>query len=209
MDYNPNHSVFSDEPNIQDPEIVSPDIVIFRKALPEYVCKHILNRINIQNCWSKSKTVGEHETGVDPSASPRQSQSIFISDKQNLKDIDNYIHKVFISTLDAYTKCMGRDGAVSSGISCDEGYTLLKYDVGGFYKEHIDHSNNANIPRIISALLYLNDNFEGGETYFPRQNTTVSPKTGDIVFFPSIYTHPHIAQPVKDGTKYCIVSWWR
>jgi prolyl 4-hydroxylase len=94
--------------------------------------------------------------------------------------------------------------------------TILRYRAGQFYKRHIDNLLLASrfqevqqgIPtRDISVVGYLNDNFEGGETYFDRQNVTVQPKTGAVLLFPSYFTHPHASLPVTKGQKYAFTSW--
>lgn len=89
----------------------------------------------------------------------------------------------------------------------DEGYNLLKYSGGQEYKEHSDGSSASG--RCVSAILYLNEDFEGGELEFPRFNVKIKPKPGMLVLFPSNYAYSHIAHPVTSGTKYAIVTWVR
>lgn len=88
-----------------------------------------------------------------------------------------------------------------------EGYQMLKYQPGNFYKKHIDGWTAKY--RVVSAVLYLNDNFEDGFTGFPKQYTKIKPQTGTMLFFPSNYSYPHEALPPKNGTKYCIVTWYK
>ena len=94
------------------------------------------------------------------------------------------------------------------GILDDEGYTLLKYENGTHYKQHHDCGGNHR-DRVVSILVYLNDDYEGGQLTFPFFDVTYTPMAGDIVLFPSNYTFAHIAEPVTKGTKYAIVSWMR
>lgn len=54
----------------------------------------------------------------------------------------------------------------------------------------------------------LNTNFEGGGTWFPRQNVLGNPRDGYCTLFPSI-THPHGGRPTTAGTRYIIVSFCR
>jgi prolyl 4-hydroxylase len=61
---------------------------------------------------------------------------------------------------------------------------------------------------VISALLYLND-VQGGETHFTYFNTSVSPKAGRLVVFPSNYAYTHEAYPPIEGYKYVCVFWTR
>jgi predicted 2-oxoglutarate/Fe(II)-dependent dioxygenase YbiX len=94
--------------------------------------------------------------------------------------------------------------------------TILRYRTGQFYKRHIDNLLLANrfqevqqgIPtRDISVVGYLNDDFEGGETYFDRQDVKVQPKAGAVLLFPAYFTHPHASLPIVKGEKYAFTSW--
>lgn len=94
--------------------------------------------------------------------------------------------------------------------------TILRYREGQFYKRHVDNLLLASrfqevqqgIPtRDISVVGYLNDDFEGGETYFDRQDVKVRPKAGAVLLFPAYFTHPHESLPVRKGKKYAFTSW--
>jgi predicted 2-oxoglutarate/Fe(II)-dependent dioxygenase YbiX len=94
--------------------------------------------------------------------------------------------------------------------------TILRYRPGQFYKRHIDNILLASrfeeieqgIPtRDISVVGYLNDDFEGGETYFDRQDVKVQPEAGAVLVFPAYFTHPHESLPILQGEKYAFTSW--
>ncbi len=94
--------------------------------------------------------------------------------------------------------------------------SILRYLPGQSYKRHVDNLllesrfvevANGIPTRDISIVGYLNDDFEGGETLFDRQNLKVKPKQGSVVVFPAYYTHPHQSLPVLKGKKYAFTSW--
>ena len=94
--------------------------------------------------------------------------------------------------------------------------SILRYRKGQFYKRHVDNillssrfqEVEHGLPtRDISVVGYLNDDFDGGETYFDRQAIKVKPKAGAVVLFPSYFTHPHQSLPIINGTKYAFTSW--
>jgi prolyl 4-hydroxylase len=94
--------------------------------------------------------------------------------------------------------------------------SILRYGEGQFYKRHVDNILLASrfqelehgIPtRDISIVGYLNDDFEGGETYFDRQNIKVKPLAGAALVFPAYFSHPHQSLPVTKGHKYVFTSW--
>lgn len=99
--------------------------------------------------------------------------------------------------------------AEESGIffSHMESISMLEYLSGdGFYKPHYDFGPDT--PRTMSAVLYLNDVEEGGETYFDQIDVTVSPKAGRLVLFPSTYPYSHEARNPLSGNKYVLVTWF-
>jgi predicted 2-oxoglutarate/Fe(II)-dependent dioxygenase YbiX len=91
----------------------------------------------------------------------------------------------------------------------DCGYLVLRYGVGHSYGIHVDCYNMEQVHRAISILIYLNDDYEGGELYFPRQDIKLRLPPGSIVMFPSMGTHPHEGCVVTKGIKYVVVSWAR
>jgi predicted 2-oxoglutarate/Fe(II)-dependent dioxygenase YbiX len=92
---------------------------------------------------------------------------------------------------------------------------LLRYKVGGKYGAHADSEVlDKNIGRYykaqdrdVSMLLYLNDDYTGGELTFTRLNYTYHPTAGDLVMFPSGTLFRHRAHTVNTGRKYALVSW--
>lgn len=92
---------------------------------------------------------------------------------------------------------------------------LLRYGPGGKYVAHADAEDfDAQqrqffriIDRDFSMLIYLNDDYEGGEIYFKHLNFTYKPRAGSFVAFPSNHVFSHESQPIISGTKYALVSW--
>lgn len=99
------------------------------------------------------------------------------------------------------------DYAASWGINVIyyEAFNFVKYDgEGSHFNIHADHGPAYNCT--VSAVVYINDDYEGGELKFPRlDNLVYKPKVGDIVLCPSNYIYEHASLPIKSGTKYCVV----
>lgn len=84
---------------------------------------------------------------------------------------------------------------------------LLHYNTeDGFYKPHTD--SGPGMQRIFSALLYLNDVEEGGETYFNKFDISVTPTAGRLVLFPANYIYLHEARTPKSNDKFALVTWF-
>lgn len=92
-------------------------------------------------------------------------------------------------------------------ITGDSGYELLKYDEGGFYKQHVDNSTKND--REISCSLLLNDNYEGGEFGFFDRQLKYKLKKGSAIIFPSNFMYPHEIMPITKGTRYSIITWFK
>jgi len=86
-----------------------------------------------------------------------------------------------------------------------EAFNFVKYEgEGSHFNIHADHGPAYNCT--VSAVVYINDDYEGGELKFPRlDNLVYKPRVGDIVLCPSNYIYEHASLPIKSGTKYCVV----
>jgi hypothetical protein len=86
---------------------------------------------------------------------------------------------------------------------------LLKYEVGGKYEIHTDHSHQSQ--RTLTFILNLNEDYDGGDFVFYNQNNTemkrIKCKTATCIMFPSNFQYPHRIEPITKGTRYSIVAW--
>ncbi len=78
---------------------------------------------------------------------------------------------------------------------------------GGFHNWHFENAKYENSQRYFVIQVYLNDNFEGGETQFLHQGLMEKPVTGDVLMFPAGYTHVHRGNPPLGGVKYLATTW--
>jgi len=92
----------------------------------------------------------------------------------------------------------------------DQGLRLLRYEEGGYFRPHYDQGRRRDHTgaRWLSMVLFLNDDFRGGQLAFPRQELEVPPRAGTAVLFPSNFCFPHCARTVRQGTKYSVVTWF-
>jgi hypothetical protein len=98
-------------------------------------------------------------------------------------------------------------GTTAEGIN---DITVLKYEKGGHYSLHIDAA--PTIPRQLSCILMLNNDYEGGHLKFadPKDNHVyldVDPKPGRLIVWPSNFAFPHGVTPVTEGKRYVVVAW--
>jgi predicted 2-oxoglutarate/Fe(II)-dependent dioxygenase YbiX len=60
----------------------------------------------------------------------------------------------------------------------------------------------------VSAIYYLNDEFDGGEIFFERAQLMVKPRRGLLLAFPSDADHVHEVLPVSSGVRYTMAIWF-
>lgn len=96
---------------------------------------------------------------------------------------------------------------------------LLKYEVGGHYKPHFDGVATwrnpdgstiwkKSVDRDLSCVIFLNDDFEGGDFVFPELRVRVRPEPGLMICFPSTQYYLHQVEPVTKGVRYSMVTWF-
>jgi len=77
----------------------------------------------------------------------------------------------------------------------------------GYHVFHHERTVAQSCEREIAALVYLNDEFEGGETEFLFCKKRVKPKKGSVVLFPAGFTHTHRGLMVLEGEKFAVATW--
>lgn len=91
-----------------------------------------------------------------------------------------------------------------TAIGLNEQFRFYKYESGQRFKKHVDgrfKRNNEEESRI-TFMIYLNEDFEGGETNFNQLN--IKPVTGNALCF--IHEQKHEGSSVKTGIKYVLRS---
>jgi prolyl 4-hydroxylase len=113
---------------------------------------------------------------------------------------------------------LNRRLAAVSGVPAEnaEPLLILRYRPGQQYTRHFDALPSLDNQRIKTALVYLSDDYGGGETEFPRLDLKVRGRRGDVLVFRNIdddgVTLPlseHAGLPVTSGVKYLASRWIR
>jgi hypothetical protein len=103
---------------------------------------------------------------------------------------------------------------------------LLRYQPGQAYQLHYDAfvEDESGVNRMLedggqrirTALIYLNEEYTGGETRMEYLDIEVKGKTGDLLVFDNVDAGGrqhrdslHTGKPVKTGTKWLLSQWYR
>ena len=85
-----------------------------------------------------------------------------------------------------------------------EVYQLVAWPEG---TEQPVHTDRRRAGTTHAAIAYLNDDFEGGETFFPDIDTVVTPRRGTLIGFPGPVL-PHGVRRITRGTRYTLALWF-
>jgi len=85
--------------------------------------------------------------------------------------------------------------------------SIAKYFTGKQMGPHVDSYDDNRAP-VLSVVLYLNDNYEGGELHFKDQNVSIKPSAGSLIAFPSVAPYYHQSMVVTKGIKYMSPGFW-
>lgn len=170
--------------------IVDNDIKIINGFLDKNICQNIILDAEIEGL-NKSQVIKEGTEVHDDYS--RSSSTLFLKDKYGLSDLlIRAIPQVSLLNI--------------------EGWQLVRYNKSEEFKEHFDCLNREK-DRLITCLIYLNDDFEGGETFFVNKNKSIIPNTGRLVVWKNISNGTcdsmslHAGNPVTSGVKYILVTW--
>jgi prolyl 4-hydroxylase len=108
--------------------------------------------------------------------------------------------------------------AAATGTSAAQGEPLqiLRYGPGQQYREHLDAVPGLPNQRILTMLIALNDDFDGGATDFPKAGLSLRGQPGDALLFRNIgaderpdHASLHAGAPVTRGVKQIASRWIR
>jgi hypothetical protein len=69
-------------------------------------------------------------------------------------------------------------------------------------------ANQLALKNVLGSIVYITDDFIGGEHHFDYLDITYKPKKGDILMFPSNYMAAHRIFPVERGERYAYLGWY-
>ena len=181
----------------------SPKITILKNFIDENASNEIINTYSSAN---KPSYVTD---GITITKSKFRSSSSSLIKKENKK------------ILKLRTKiCSLFDWSLND---CER-FQFITYNEGEEYAPHFDAFDTNQIKssrgkiknqRLITNIIYLNENFTGGETLFPKLDVSIKAETGMILSFENCisdtnFLNPfsiHQSNPISEGKKHILISW--
>lgn len=176
-------------------EYIAPGVKMIENSYDR--CEQLIDIVNNMDMWRTAR-VGDNEERPEY----RTTRNITLSRNYNFPTEFFRVSHIIYNHALKYADEMG------ANFFAMEEVQMLHYTANqGFYKPHTDAG--PQFPREFSALLYLNDVEEGGETEFVRFGLSVKPVAGNLLLFPANYPYLHQAHVPVSNDKYALVTWFK
>lgn len=199
---------YNDKEHELEYEVLAPGIFVYRNALPESmrIVDRVENALAMEGTWFKWQ---DAEVGYGDLVDEARRCKDWKIHPRDLGERNEYtsdildLHDEIIDSLKACLEHYTRENYVGD-IKYFEAINIVKYGKGEYFQVHSDDGEPYRCT--VSAVGYPNDNYEGGELWFPLFDVKHKPKAGDFVIAPSAYVYCHSSEPVTDdGIKYSLV----
>lgn len=82
----------------------------------------------------------------------------------------------------------------------------LEDDGVGYGQSKID--DDSQLYAVVSTVFVLNDDYEGGNIFFPEHSVNVRLNAGDLIMWPSLNYMHGVDVVTGEKSRYSFVSWW-
>jgi len=170
------------------------------------IIEHAKQIITIDNFWSekeceeyiaKSESIGYEAAKISTEKGDKVVESVRNNHRVLHKDID-LANLIWEKLKNVAPKAIGN----AKAIGLNELFRFYKYQAGQRFKKHRDESfiRNESEASYYTFMIYLNDNFTGGDTTF--NELSIKPKTGSALIF--LHNLEHSGSEIEKGIKYVL-----
>ncbi len=185
-------------------------IVVMRNLVPAAKCAEVIDTCKKSPFWEMSRLGPNGDVDLDF----RRVKEIYLTSDHvklldpKLDEIDKDLFDYVKIAGDLYSETLQKSRGIkfTPEFAGDEGYKILQYLEGYFFKEHCD--NGPGTSRVLTLTINLNEDYDGGLFRFLSGEFDVDLKTGDAVMFPSTFMFPHEVTEITRGERYSMVTWF-
>lgn len=191
--------------NVDDPKL---GIILYRKSIPEEL--NIPERLETALANSDHEYYKWNEAMVGHNTSMPDYRDCFdlkVGPKhwENLPEKFSDIKNIYDDYNSILSKCLADyESRYNFKMEFMEAINFVKYNPGQHFQVHTD--SGFSYFCTLSSVGWFNDDYDGGELWFPYINLKFKPQKGDILFFPSNYIYAHASMQVTSGVKYSAVT---
>lgn len=162
----------------------------------------IENFLTVKECEDlikMSESIGYNEAEVSLASGAKMMKNI--RNNYRILHTDEALAKEYWDRLEQYCPKVIEE---NYAVGLNEQFRFYKYELDQRFKRHIDgrYKRNEFEESRITFMIYLNEEFNGGETSFDE--VIIKPKTGTALCF--IHELKHEGCSLKDGIKYVLRS---
>ena len=97
---------------------------------------------------------------------------------------------------------------VNNNIEVNTTTAIQLREIWGYTSPHTDVPAYEGDDRVLSVIIALNDDYEGGIFNFPEQQFSCKLKKLQMIAFPPFWTHPHyVSKPLYGTVRYTVNTW--
>ena len=184
-------------------------IGIYEKCIPSEMCRQIMRSMDY---YMTTDSVWCEDDQFPESMAGRFGYSIDLGHMSLKMDgrPDRDLNEVIFAKLKEYIHVFGHIKTETFYSTCQK--VQMTPPGGGYHVWHDENTTSDNdASRCLVWMVYLNDDFEGGETEFLYYKKRIKPETGKLIIWPAGMTHAHKGNLVLAGSaqnKYVITGWF-
>ena len=170
------------------------------KVLPEFLAKedyeYLLNIIKDINVWENAGSEFWNNRVINYSTMLKHNRDAAIIMLDSNIRCAQYIKNEYNLDTNVYSDTL----------------QVIRWFPGMEQPPHADDMTNTETKgfehRVFGSIIYLNDNYVGGHTYYPNHNFEVIPKAGQLAIHPGDPEHLHGVTKIENEMRYTIASFW-
>ena len=169
------------------------DCAVFEAHISDSFCENLINTYSQDNIAKEPPVIGGGTGNID----------------KNIRDTERVLlpQNVGIGATLTATGLNANNYWWQYHITNTNQTELLIYKPNGHYNPHVDTFHQHGEARKLTALAFLNDDYEGGKFFLNATGSLYYPpqKKGTVLVFPSYMVHG--VEPVTKGIRYSCVTW--
>lgn len=181
-------------------------IEVYKNAFSKEYCDELINFFNEYQSLGMAKS--RRDEGLKPIT--QDDTFLFLSDMDIMR-VNNKLVEHFNDVF--WNGCYPKYSDKYNILSVIEDHSICELKVQktkpgeGYHIWHCEQDCSNNSKRLMAFTVYLNDDYDAGETEFLYQQKRIKGNTGDLCIFPASYTHTHRGNPPMNSDKYILTGW--
>jgi hypothetical protein len=173
---------------------VDQNIVMFNEFITKEECEILMNIVDISN----NQDWWLYTNSKDDKTNEWEDRILDFKKIKKFNKFNILFDEVFLKI----------QKVLDENYQCNLNYTdmsaLYRSRDGEKMNVHYDQGGDKKIK--YGAVLYLNDNYDGGQIYYPNVGIQIKPSAGSLVVHPSNKKYSHGVKVVKNGIRYCTTT---